>query len=116
MSYPCGIDRAGSRRSNQVLVQAPGLIVWQRRLRIIGFLFGVTGQLQPRSKWFGFGPLYVTHSAMDFVMVVFEYILCALEEDYTVYRWNGEKYEEIDCYSSKGGVTTDCGYKPTMHH
>jgi hypothetical protein len=114
MSYRVGLIGLAQDGSNQVLVQAPDSLcgnggcdywIFIRRHR----------QLQLVLKWFGFALVRDTFSH-GFRDVVFEYHSSALEEDYTVYRWNGEKYEEIDCYSSKGGVTTDCGYKPTMHH
>ncbi|MBZ5666412.1 MAG: DUF4352 domain-containing protein [Acidobacteriia bacterium] len=39
----------------------------------------------------------------------------AYEEDFSVYRWNGSKYDQVDCYAAKSDdsastVTADCSY------
>jgi hypothetical protein len=39
----------------------------------------------------------------------------AYEEDFSVYRWSGSKYDQVDCYAAKSDpstptVTTDCSY------
>ena len=105
--------------SQQVLVQGPRLFCGANGNCSYWIFIRHRGQLRLILDAAGAFLLRNTFSH-GFRDVVLERHMSAFEEGFAVYRWNGTKYEQADCYSvkhdrddpDKPPVIAGCGKKP----
>jgi len=93
--------------SEQVLVQGPALLCGATGNCPLRIFIRRSGKLQLALEGGG-GVLIVRDtSSHGFRDVVTGWHMSAFEEALAVYRWNGAKYEQVDCYNAKFDLNDD---------
>lgn len=87
--------------SQQVLVQGPALFCGANYNCSIWIFIRQRGQLHLALEAGGGALILRNTSSHGFRDVATAWHMSGFEEAFGVYRWNGRKYEEVDCYSVK---------------
>lgn len=120
MSARVGSIALAEDGSQQVLVQGPALFCGANYNCSIWIFVRRRGHLQLALATGGGAFIVRNTSSQGFRDLATGWHMSGDEERFGVYRWNGIKYEQIDCYNAKFDwndrdkppVITDCGKKP----